>query len=70
MIKVCISYFLCVKGQAKSDFPKDFERRVVVVVVKIPDNVPIQPKIIDIFLIFPRKYMLWVLIRSALPRRF
>ena len=29
-----------------------------------------QSKSIDIFLISPRKHMLWVLIRSASPRRF
>ena len=29
-----------------------------------------HPKGIDIFVISPRKHMLWALIRSASPRRF
>ena len=35
-----------------------------------PDKLLFSPESIDVFLISPRKHMLWVLIRSASMRHF
>ena len=46
------------------------KRFIVLTLGKALDKMFFESKSIDIFLTFPQKHMLWVLIRSASVRRF